>query len=115
MCCLKRKKERRRKSSSGVICLILPARVYRFKNLRTRMAFCRRWSACNHAPKAESSEMEPYHWKGLLLQSFAFDMLSNATRIITADQNDRHPLLNKPYWSKYWASHFNMRRWNDGD
>jgi len=21
--------------------------------------------------------MEPYHWKGLLLQSFAFDMLSN--------------------------------------
>jgi hypothetical protein len=61
--------------------------------------------------------MEPYHWKGLLLQSFAFDMLSNATRIITADQNDRHPLLNKPYWSKYWASlqHFNMRRWNDGD
>jgi hypothetical protein len=47
---------------------------------------------------------EPYHWKGLLLQSFAFDMLQNATRIITADQADRHLLLNKPYWSDYWAS-----------
>jgi hypothetical protein len=64
-----------------------------------------------------SSTTEPYHWKGLLLQSFAFDMLQNATRIITADQNDRHLLLNKPYWSDYWASlqQFNMRRWNDGD
>jgi hypothetical protein len=60
---------------------------------------------------------EPYHWKGLLLQSFAFDLLQNATRIITADQNDRHILLNKPFWSDYWASlqQFNMRRWNDGD
>src|ERR1700761_5371699 len=60
---------------------------------------------------------EPYHWKGLILQSFAFDMLSNATRIITADQSDRHLLLNKPYWSDYWASlqQFNMHRWNDGD
>jgi hypothetical protein len=67
--------------------------------------------------EAHSSEEEPYHWKGLLLQSFAFDMLQNATRIITADQNDRHLLLNKPYWSDYWASlqQFNMRRWNDGD
>src|SRR5207248_2523973 len=48
---------------------------------------------------------------------FAFNMLSNATRIITADQSDRHLLLNKPYWSDYWASRqqFNMRRWNDGD
>ncbi len=60
---------------------------------------------------------EPYHWKGLILQSFAFNMLSNATRVITADQNDRHLLLNKPYWSDYWASlqQFNMHRWNDGD
>src|SRR5258705_10728461 len=67
--------------------------------------------------EAHSSEEEPYHWKGLLLQSFAFDMLQNATRIMTADQNDRHLLLNKPYWSDYWASlqQFNMRRWNDGD
>jgi hypothetical protein len=64
-----------------------------------------------------SPEEEPYHWKGLLLQSFAFDMLQNATRVMTADQNDRHLLLNKPYWSNYWASlqQFNMRRWNDGD
>jgi hypothetical protein len=44
-------------------------------------------------------------------------MVSNATRIITANQDDRHLLLNKPYWSDYWASlqQFNMRRWNDGD
>jgi hypothetical protein len=60
---------------------------------------------------------EPYHWKGLLLQSFALDMLQNSVRIMTADQNDRHLLLNKPFWSDYWASlgQFNMRRWNDGD
>jgi hypothetical protein len=71
----------------------------------------------SRAPASRSSETEPYHWKGLLLQSFAFDMLSNATRIITADQNDRQLLLNKPYWSDYWASlqQFNMHRWNDGD
>jgi hypothetical protein len=44
-------------------------------------------------------------------------MLQNATRIMTADQKDRHLLLNKPFWSDYWASlqQFNMRRWNDGD
>lgn len=61
--------------------------------------------------------VEPFHWKGLLLQSFSFDMLQNATRIMTADQKDRHLLLNKPFWSNYWASlqQFNMRRWNDGD
>jgi hypothetical protein len=57
--------------------------------------------------------VEPYHWKGLLMQSFAFDMLQNATRIVTANQKDRHLLLNKPFWSDYWASlgQFNMRRW----
>ncbi len=60
---------------------------------------------------------EPYHWKGLLLQSFAFSALENGIRIMTADQHDRHLLLNKPYWSDYFASlgQFNMRRWNDGD
>lgn len=60
---------------------------------------------------------ERFHWKGLILQSLAFDMLSNATRVMTADQGDRHLLLNKPFWSDYWASlgQFNMRRWNDGD
>lgn len=64
-----------------------------------------------------SSAVEPYHWKGLILQSLAFEALQNSTRIITADQGDRHLLLNKPYWSDYWASlqQFNMRRWNDGD
>ena len=60
---------------------------------------------------------EPYHWKGLLLQSFAFSALESGVRIMCADQHDRHILLNKPYWSDYWASlqQFNMRRWNDGD
>jgi len=60
---------------------------------------------------------EPYHWKGLLMQSFAFDLLQNVTRVMTADQHDRHLLLNKPFWSNYWASlqQFNMGRWNDGD
>jgi hypothetical protein len=61
--------------------------------------------------------VEPFHWKGLLLQSLSFDMLQNVTRVMTADQKDRHLLLNKPFWSNYWASlqQFNMRRWNDGD
>ncbi len=60
---------------------------------------------------------EPYHWKGLILQSFSFNSLENGVRIMTANQHDRHLLLNKPYWSDYWASlaQFNMRRWNDGD
>jgi hypothetical protein len=65
----------------------------------------------------KSPRDEPYHWKGLLLQSFAFSAIENGVRIITADQDDRHILLNKPFWSDYWASlqQFNMRRWNDGD
>jgi hypothetical protein len=66
---------------------------------------------------ADAPEMESFHWKGLLLQSFSFDMLQNVTRVVTANQKDRHLLLNKPFWSDYWASlsQFNMRRWNDGD
>jgi hypothetical protein len=71
----------------------------------------------SHAPTPANPLNEPYHWKGLLLQSFAFMMLEDGIRIMTADQDDRHLLLNKPYWSDYWASlqQFNMRRWNDGD
>src|SRR5258705_12995180 len=44
-------------------------------------------------------------------------MLSNATRIITADQHGGHLLLNKPYWSNSGASleQYNLRRWNEGD
>ena len=66
---------------------------------------------------AQLPEIEPFHWKGLILQSLAFDLLQNATRIATASQKDRRLLLNKPFWSNYWASlgQFNMRRWNDGD
>jgi hypothetical protein len=71
----------------------------------------------SHSPRPKSVEEEPYHAKGLLLQSFAFLMLQEGTRIMTANQDDRHNLLNKPFWSDYWASlqQFNMRRWNDGD
>jgi hypothetical protein len=71
----------------------------------------------SRAGPPKSPAEEPYHWKGLILQSFAFDMLENATRIMTADGQDRYLLLNKPFWSDYWASvqQFNMRRWNDGD
>jgi hypothetical protein len=71
----------------------------------------------SHAPPPLNEMNEHYHWKGLLLQSFAFMMLEDGVRIITADQHDRHLLLNKPFWSDYWASlqQFNMRRWNDGD
>lgn len=63
------------------------------------------------------TQIEPFHWKGLILESLSFEMLQNVTRVMTADQNDRAILLNKPYWTDYWASlgQFNMRRWNDGD
>ena len=64
-----------------------------------------------------ASEREPFHWKGLLLQSLAFQGVEHGPRIAAADQEDRHLLLNKPFWSDYWASlgQFNMGRWNDGD
>ena len=60
---------------------------------------------------------ESYHWKGLLLQSLAFQGLEHGPRLATADAADRHLLLNKPFWLDYRASlgQYNMRRWNDGD
>jgi hypothetical protein len=66
---------------------------------------------------SDATATEPFHWKGLILQSLAFNYLQNGVRIITSDQRDRRLLLNKPYWSDYWASlqQFNWRRWNDGD
>lgn len=75
------------------------------------------FSAQSRAPEPADRTREPYHWKGLILQSVAFSALENGIRIMTADQDDRHILLNKPFWSDYWASlqQFNMRRWNDGD
>ncbi len=71
----------------------------------------------SRSPANTSPELEPYHWKGLILQSVEFSALENGVRIMTANQSDRHILLNKPFWSDYWASlgQFNMRRWNDGD
>jgi hypothetical protein len=70
-----------------------------------------------HTPPGTPPEKEHYHWKGLILQSFAFESLEDGVRIMTANQHDRQLLLNKPYWSDYFASlgQFNMRRWNDGD
>jgi hypothetical protein len=61
--------------------------------------------------------MEHYHWKGLLLQSLAFDGIQNGVRIAISSASDRHILVNKPFWHDYVASleQFNMRRWNDGD
>ncbi len=55
--------------------------------------------------------------KGYFCNHSRLSCCRDATRIMTADQNDRHILLNKPFWSDYWASlnQFNMRRWNDGD
>lgn len=72
-------------------------------------------SVAGVAPLPEPQEH--YHWKGLLLQSLAFQGVEHGPRIAAADAADRHLLLNKPFWSNYWASlgQYNMRRWNDGD
>ena len=74
-------------------------------------------STQSRRPAPKDIQAEPYHWKGLILQSVAFSALENGVRIMTADQDDRHILLNKPFWSDYFASlqQFNMGRWNDGD
>lgn len=68
-------------------------------------------------PELMGTSQEPYHWKGLLLQSLSFDLLLNGVRVGFSTQNERKLLLNKPFWSDYWASlgQYNMRRWNDGD
>jgi hypothetical protein len=69
------------------------------------------------SPASDPLPGERLHWKGLILQSLAFEGVQNGTRVIVADQQLRGYLLNKPFWSDYWASlgQFNMRRWNDGD
>jgi hypothetical protein len=68
-------------------------------------------------PELMGTPNEPFHWKGLLLQSLAFDLFLNSARIAFSTQDERRLLLNKPFWSDYWASlgQYNMRRWNDGD
>jgi hypothetical protein len=60
---------------------------------------------------------EKFHWKGMLLQTLAFNGIQNGVRIATASTQNRHILVNKPFWHDYVASlrQFNMRRWNDGD
>jgi len=75
------------------------------------------WSTSRVTGSAKEEDREPYHWKGLLLQSLAFHGIEVGVRIATADPKDMHILLNKPFWTDYWNSlqQFNMRRWNDGD
>jgi len=64
-----------------------------------------------------TEEEEPgYHWKGLLAQSFEFNVIENTFRLVS-DDNLRALTVNKPFWHDYIASvkQFNMGRWNDGD
>ncbi len=64
----------------------------------------------------EDGAGEPYHWRGLLVQSLFFNVIENGFRAASDDQI-RVLLANKPFWHDYASSmhHFNMRRWNDGD
>ncbi len=57
-----------------------------------------------------------YHWKGLLWQTFAFNMAEDGFRV-AQDSTIRDQLAHKPFWHDYVASlkQWNMRRWNDGD
>ena len=64
----------------------------------------------------EDREVEGYHWKGLLWQSFAFIGAENAFRLAT-DHHLRYLISEGPYWHDYVASlkHWDMTRWSDGD
>lgn len=57
-----------------------------------------------------------YHWKGLLVQSFEFNMVEDAFRL-WQDNTLRDLVVTKPFWHDYISSlhQFNMHRWNDGD
>lgn len=63
-----------------------------------------------------SSSDSGYNWKGLLVQSFEFNMIEDGFRL-ASDDTLRQVTWTKPYWHDYIASlhQFNMRRWNDGD
>jgi hypothetical protein len=63
-----------------------------------------------------SAEASRYHWTGLLVQSFEFNVIEDAFRM-GSDNMLRSLLVTKPFWHDYFASlgQFNMRRWNDGD
>lgn len=64
----------------------------------------------------EDREVEGYHWKGLLWQSFAFIGAENGFRLAT-DHHLRQLISAGPYWHNYAASlkHWDMTRWSDGD
>lgn len=59
---------------------------------------------------------ERYHWKGLLLQSFAFISIETTYRLFT-DSYMRELTATAPYWRDYGISmqHWDMNRWSDGD
>lgn len=63
-----------------------------------------------------SEDHQKYNWKGLLIQSFAFNAIENTFRVLD-DDTLRSLTVNKPFWHDYIASikQFNMRRWSDGD
>lgn len=88
-----------------------------------RPSFEHRWNLDDPGSKAKahsfasSTEEEPrYHWKGLLIQSFEFNVIENVFRV-NSDDVLRALTANKPFWHDYFASmkQFNMGRWNDGD
>jgi hypothetical protein len=64
----------------------------------------------------EDREVESYHWKGLLWQSFAFIAAEDGFRLAT-DHYMRHLVAEGPFWHNYAVSlqHWNMTRWSDGD
>jgi hypothetical protein len=70
----------------------------------------------NQEDRAQDAAPDKYHWRGLLLQSLAFNVIENGVRV-AADHNMRDQLAHKPFWRDYANSldHFNMNRWNDGD
>jgi len=88
----------------------------------TTSGFEHRWNLdhLGSKPKATSftsdEEQPRYHWKGLLIQSFEFNVIENVFRV-NSDDVLRALTANKPFWHDYFASmkQFNMRRWNDGD
>ena len=72
--------------------------------------------ANNFQAKPSDASALPYHWTGLLVQSFEFSAAEDMFRLGT-DNVLRTLTVDKPFWHDYIASlqQFNMHRWNDGD
>jgi hypothetical protein len=79
------------------------------------MAFLRQVNASNRLRRLRSRQRpSPIIGRVCCCSRSRLTCCRNATRIITADQSDRHLLLNKAYWSEY-SLQFNTRRWDDDD